>query len=268
MVHEHLSNSLFSSKEYVLYRFEYPEILFHSLRSSSADHEKPLQVLDLGCGTGLVAESFLKSYSAPVEMHLVDPDSEMLQEAQKQLSKYSSVRSWKCASSEKIPFPNSSFDLILIGSAWHWMSPDRSLEEIHRVLKPGGCVFIFEYQFPKCVEYSELNNWIRNRFNTVWKPATQTPRGSLKEITECWRQHFQFSQLYSGVVVQHRTHDSSELGGVILSQSRYQHYEQAFPKSEHTRLREQLERDLNHFLNGNSGKFTYLYEGFLFKKRV
>jgi ubiquinone/menaquinone biosynthesis C-methylase UbiE len=262
--------SLFSSQDYVLYRFEYPVNLFHRLRSClspSLLHEK-LKVLDLGCGTGLVTESFIKSYSAPSSFDLVDPDSSMLLQAKERFAHENSISSFHCSSAENVPFEDESFDLVLIGSAWHWMNPESALKEIERILKPNGFVFIFEYQFPKAPQRSDLNDWIRIQFNTHWKPTTQTPRGSLRELTECWRKNAQFSQVSSGTLLQSRLHHASELAGVIVSQSRYQHFVQNFSEHEKVKLREELEKDLNQFLKDELAKFEYSYEGFLFKKRL
>lgn len=260
--------SLFSSKEYVLYRFEYPENLFHPLRAGlcSAESEK-ITVLDLGCGTGLVSESFLKFYQAPVDLHLVDVDSEMLKRAPVQLGE-KTIRSMECTSSDKISLSQSSVDLVLIGSAWHWMKQEATIQEISRVLKPGGMVFVFEYQFPKTITHPALNDWIRIQFNSIWKPSSQVPRGSLKELTEQWRAHSEFAQVDTRTVLQDRLHDAESLAGVIVSQSRYQHFEQSFPKSEHSHLRSDLVKNLEGFLKGESANFSYSYEGYLFKKRV
>jgi len=195
-------------------------------------------------------------------MYFVDPDSEMLREAKRKFSPQIPDQNFFCTSSTSIPLADDSLDFILIGSAWHWMDPVKTITEVQRVLKDGGGVYIFEYQFPKACEYSELNNWIRIQFNNEWKPSTQKPRGSLKEITECWRTHSQFSQSYSGTIVQERLHDSHELAGVIISQSRYQHFEQTFPENERLTKRAQLETKLSEFLGGSSAHFRYEYEGY------
>lgn len=198
----------------------------------------------------------------------MDLDPEMLKEAEAQLGSYRGISSFKCAPSEKNPYQEEQFDLILIGSAWHWMDQQKTIREIERVLKPGGMVFIFEYQFPKCRDNPALNDWIRMKFNAEWKPATQTPRGSLKELTDCWRLHHQFSQNSLCSFVQQRNHTPKELAGVIASQSRYQHYEQSIPIQERTLIRQKLEVELAGLMRGEIGIFDYSYEGYLFKKRV
>ena len=229
--------------------------------------ESGLKLLDLGCGTGLVTSSFARALSIEIEAHLVDVDAERLAVARARLEKDHWVKSFSCSPAELIPHSDESFDVVLIGSAWHWMKAEQALCEIERVLKPGGVVFIFEYQFPKALNHGELNDWIRIQFNTVWKPQTQVPRGTLKELTASWRIHDQFSQRSALSLVGERTHDASELAGVIASQSRYQHYEQSLAEPEQLLERARLQKNLEDWMRSGICGFSYSYEGYLFKKR-
>lgn len=44
-----------------------------------------------------------------------------------------------------LPFKDASFDTVVsVGSIKHWPDAHRGLKEIHRVLKPGGCLMISE----------------------------------------------------------------------------------------------------------------------------
>lgn len=44
-----------------------------------------------------------------------------------------------------LPFKDTSFDTVVsVGSIKHWPDAHRGLKEIHRVLKPGGCLMISE----------------------------------------------------------------------------------------------------------------------------
>ena len=39
---------------------------------------------------------------------------------------------------EQIPYPDNTFDTVLVAQAFHWFDQDVALAEIARVLKPGG----------------------------------------------------------------------------------------------------------------------------------
>lgn len=41
---------------------------------------------------------------------------------------------------EQIPLPNDSADTVVIAQAFHWFDHQSALDEIHRVLKPGGAL--------------------------------------------------------------------------------------------------------------------------------
>jgi ubiquinone/menaquinone biosynthesis C-methylase UbiE len=261
--------ALFSSPEYVQFRFGYPKPVFHPVIPffNLTEFDRPLRVLDLGCGTGLVTASFLNSVQLPVELHLVDVDSGMLEVAKNHFQQDPRVVTVQCAPSESIPHPDGSFDVILVGSAWHWMRPQETVAEVDRLLVPGGGIYVFEYQFPRAVRLPELNEWIRVQFNTLWKPANQVPRGSLFKLTSILRDHTGFSQVDSMAMNGQRMHDAAELVGVIASQSRYQHFEQSLPEESRMGKRQELQQALAQWMSDQACAFSYPYEGYLFKKR-
>jgi SAM-dependent methyltransferase len=39
---------------------------------------------------------------------------------------------------ERIPLPDGSVDVVTVGQAFHWFEPEQALDEIARVLAPGG----------------------------------------------------------------------------------------------------------------------------------
>ena len=39
---------------------------------------------------------------------------------------------------EDIPLPDDSVDAVLVAQAWHWFDPERAVDEVARVLRPGG----------------------------------------------------------------------------------------------------------------------------------
>ena len=256
--------SRFQPSDYLQYRQEYPVALFNPLRSSLASLNRTPQVLDLGAGTGYSAASFLKFFPA-AEVTLLEPDPFMLEAAVKYLDGVRGIQ----GSAEKIPLPDESLDTVIVGSAWHWMNSEKAISELLRVLRPGGMIFIFEYQFPKAeAKGGQVNEWIRRQFNLVWKAPAQTPRGSLFEITEPLRSHAclhqkSFVQLTEGLSL-----SPQFLGGVIFSQSRYQHFELSLPESERDPVRFSIIENLERlYVHEKVIYFQYAYQGYLFRKR-
>ena len=63
---------------------------------------------------------------------------------------------------ENIPYPDNSFDALLsMGVLEHVNNIQKSMEEIHRILKPGGILFVFH--LPNKYSWIEFINDIRNR---------------------------------------------------------------------------------------------------------
>ena len=261
--------SKFSPETYSRFRHEYPLQLFDVLKGKlNCFQDQPLQVLDLGAGTGLVSTSFLKFFSH-AEITFIEPDASMLGAAKTAFSETPHAHRFIQSTAETFSLPAASVDLALIGSAWHWMKPAPTLETLGRVLKPGGLIFIFEYQFPKTENtHSELNEWIRRQFNLVWKAPVQNPRGSLAEITQPLRDSSLFSEVRSTQFVHERLLSPEFLAGTIFSQSRYLHYSESLPENERQMDCEKTRIALQGFFGEKPELlFRYPYQGYLFQKR-
>jgi ubiquinone/menaquinone biosynthesis C-methylase UbiE len=93
------------------------------------------RVLDLGCGTGaLLRELVLQG--EPARLRGVDLSPAMLAQARATLP---GAVSLVAGDAVALPLAASSVDVVVSGSSFHfWAQPDRGLEEIRRVLRPGG----------------------------------------------------------------------------------------------------------------------------------
>lgn len=95
------------------------------------------RVLDAGGGTGRVS-SRLHSWSG--NLVVSDLSHAMLKQA-KNKDHLWPVR----ARTENLPFADRSFDRVLVVDALHhFQEPQQALQELRRVLKPGGCLVIEE----------------------------------------------------------------------------------------------------------------------------
>jgi 2-polyprenyl-6-hydroxyphenyl methylase/3-demethylubiquinone-9 3-methyltransferase len=98
------------------------------------------QFLDLGTSTGLYARALLKAGAAPV--YGLDFSPPMLRVALKKARGYEGFVPL-LAHAEAIPLPEAQVDGVVVGGSWNeFPNPQAVIDEIHRVLKPGGRLWI------------------------------------------------------------------------------------------------------------------------------
>ena len=95
--------------------------------------DRPLRVLDLGAGTGLLTDVLL---AAGHEVVAVDPSAEMLDQLH---TRHPGVPV-HVGGAEEIPLPDADVDAVVAGQAAHWFDPGPAAVELRRVLRPGGVV--------------------------------------------------------------------------------------------------------------------------------
>jgi len=95
------------------------------------DRQRPLRVLDLGAGTGLLTEVVRELGH---QVLAVDPSAEMLAQLTARLPDVDAA----VGSAESIPADDASVDAVVAGQAAHWFDAEPAAEEIRRVLRPGG----------------------------------------------------------------------------------------------------------------------------------
>ncbi len=108
-------------------------------------------VLDLACGTGDFTLALLRRVRVD-RMVCADLSRGMLDVARRKFSKLGladRVEIVECAA-EQLPFPDGSFDAVLIGYGVRNFSVlAQALQECARVLKPGGRVLVLEFTMPR-----------------------------------------------------------------------------------------------------------------------
>jgi len=111
------------------------------------------QYLDLCCGTGEIAYTFLKHTKYQTEAFLLDFCEEMLDCAR---SKADSVSAsphqlqYIQGDAQQIPLPSSSVDAVTVAyGIRNVKSPKACVEDVYRVLRPGGVFAILELTQPR-----------------------------------------------------------------------------------------------------------------------
>ncbi|MDQ3755354.1 MAG: methyltransferase domain-containing protein [Acidobacteriota bacterium] len=162
-----------------------------SLESYFRRHPLPLpngaQILDAGCGTGLLTLSLLRTLARPAQITAVDLSWPSLEKAHRAVEELrdSGGRAWRHqvhfaqANVLALPFADSTFDTVVTSGALEYVSLREGLGELARVLKPGGYLFhlpvrpspasaLLEVMFHfKTHPPAEVTNNIRRYFNIV-----------------------------------------------------------------------------------------------------
>lgn len=123
--------------------------------------EKKVKILDVGCGAGFLVNEFSQR-GYPVTG--VDNSQDSLRVAKNYDSSQSAH--YLEADALKLPFPDKSFDVITcMDFLEHVTGPERYIEEMARVLRPGGVFFFHTFNrnvfswflIIKCVEWLVKN---------------------------------------------------------------------------------------------------------------
>ncbi|MBL0357940.1 MAG: class I SAM-dependent methyltransferase [Chitinophagaceae bacterium] len=108
------------------------------------EQNESLKVLDLGCGDG-VSEIFMQQYFPQWTIEGIDVSKESIEMAKQQQLANSNFAVYDGI---HIPFEDNSFNIVFVAGVLHHVefnlhSP--MLDEMKRVLKPGGRLIIYEH---------------------------------------------------------------------------------------------------------------------------
>jgi ubiquinone/menaquinone biosynthesis C-methylase UbiE len=115
-------------------------------------------VADIGTGTGFVAEGLA---SRAAKVYGFDANEEMLEVARKNLASFHNVE-LRAAKGDQIPLPDHSLDGIFANMYLHHApEPDKAIQEMARVLIPGGVLCITDLD-------THDHEWQREQMADLW----------------------------------------------------------------------------------------------------
>ncbi|MCX7264177.1 MAG: bifunctional demethylmenaquinone methyltransferase/2-methoxy-6-polyprenyl-1,4-benzoquinol methylase UbiE [Limnohabitans sp.] len=104
------------------------------------------QVLDIAGGTGDLALAFAKKVGSTGRVVHTDINLAMLSTGRDRLVNAGLVLPTLVCDAEKLPFPDQQFDLVSVAFGLRNMThKDLALQEMCRVLKPGGKLLVLEF---------------------------------------------------------------------------------------------------------------------------
>jgi ubiquinone/menaquinone biosynthesis C-methylase UbiE len=141
-------------------------------------------ILDIGTGPGRLLMK-LYEQSSGLRVTGVDISSAMVAKARKNLEKdgLSELIEVQEGSADALPFADHSFDTIVsTGSIHHWKNPEAGLNEVYRVLKPGGYALMYDIvsDTPKAVLQDAKRKFGRLRMFMLWIHAFEEPFYSIQ----------------------------------------------------------------------------------------
>ena len=123
--------------DYVRYRPRYPAAVLDILRAECGLCGEHV-VADIGSGTGLLSELFLKNGNG---VFGVEPNAEMRLAGEEYLQSYPRFTS-ASGSAEATTLADASVDFVTAGQAFHWFEPVAARHEFVRILRSSGWVVI------------------------------------------------------------------------------------------------------------------------------
>jgi len=142
----------------------------------------PRTVVDIGSGTGL-STAIWRDIAARVIG--IEPNDDMRKAAEASISESNIV--FQKGYSNQSGLPDASADVVTISQAFHWMDIPSTLEEVFRILKPGGVFAVYDCDWPPCVDWmvEHAQDVLIRKCNAVMPPASKNDKDAhLRRMSE------------------------------------------------------------------------------------
>jgi ubiquinone/menaquinone biosynthesis C-methylase UbiE len=133
------------------------------------------RILEVGCGRGIALPA-LDRLCSPRRLVGLDIDAALLVEAAENLREHGTEAELCCGDVRQMPFADGAFDVIVdFGTLYHIARSQIALDEIARVLAPGG-TFVYETKASQLLSHPVRSRGLRHRrWAMLWASRTKGP---------------------------------------------------------------------------------------------
>jgi ubiquinone/menaquinone biosynthesis C-methylase UbiE len=158
-----------------------PQLCEYAAIADRIAADRPGRLLDWGCGWGQVSALLLQR---GVELCAFDYRDGIEHPGLRPLERYPEVAAYVSSEPVGLPYADGEFDAVLsCGVLEHVHDPDASLDEIRRVMRPGGRLYV--YKLPNRLSYLE---WVARRVGLYYHGSLPNDvvydRGSARALLE------------------------------------------------------------------------------------
>lgn len=160
--------ALFADKQqyYDDFRPSYPAAAVALIREKAGNSAV---IADIGSGTGKLAV-LLADFAS--RLYAVEPSVHMRRILSNRTVDFPSVQVM-AATAESTGLPDHSVDVITVAEAYHWFDNKQARAEFHRILKPGGHVFLLRNLFVGNHYHDEMHA-LQQEHRTYPRPQQRT----------------------------------------------------------------------------------------------
>ncbi len=131
--------------------------------------------VDVACGTGMSTVALAGRADAVVG---VDVSPEMMRSARR-----APGVQYLLGRAERMPFPDDAFDAATCCSGVHWFDQPRFFAELHRVLRPGSWVGLYDHYFiGEMVGVPEFAEWLQQALTRYPLPPRNPQVGDPRSL--------------------------------------------------------------------------------------
>ena len=150
------------------------EYLAKPFAAAVGEHRRPPLILDVAAGTGRLPLAVRRSRLLPdARWVLLDASAKMLEQARERLGEDDRLH-YVQHTAQRLPFEDALFDVVSCLEALEFMpDPEGALDELIRVLRPGGLLFITNRAGPG-IRFMPGRIWSRNQVFQLLKARSMT----------------------------------------------------------------------------------------------